>query len=659
MPTAPIPDNESNRIMALQALNILDTPPEERFDRITRLAAKFFDTPMAWISFVDPDRQWFKSCQGLEISEISRSVSFCAHTILQDEALIISDTREDPRFADLPMVTEAPHIVFYAGCPLATTDGSKVGTLCLADHQSRTLSAEEIETLKDLAEMAKTELSLAEADALRAKSEAALRQTNMVVENSPAVLFRWQAAEGWPVVYVSENIRQFGYTPEELLSGTIPYATIVHPDDLERVAQEVADHSASGVEEFTQEYRLLTRDGEVRWTDDRTVIERDAEGNITHYQGIVLDITERRQAKQAAELQTVAEVSTTVATILDEQVLLHDVVDLTKELFGLYHVDIYLLDEAGETLKLAAGSGEIGQMLVQEGWHIPVDHEYSIVALAAQNREATLVNDVQARSEFLATPRLPDTRSQIAIPMVVGDTLLGVLDVRADSVDHFTEQDKQVQITLASQVAVALQNARQYQQTQAALAEVQAVQRRYIIGAWQDYSARTQQKGFEKVDEIIAPLAEGHLPPEAHQAIVEKKVVVKGDDPQTGLADDPSAPTKMVVPLTIRDEVIGVLDLEDPADNQPWTAEEIDLVRAIVEQMAQSAENLRLFDETRERANFEQTVSGISQKLRQAPNMEALAKTAAEELAQALGVSHSLVKVGKDSRGQPSRTPNS
>ena len=126
----------------------------------------------------------------------------------------------------------------------------------------------------------------------------ALQQANLVVENSPVVVFRWEAKEGWPVAFVSRNITQFGYTPEELMSGTVPFTAIVHPEDLERVAREVQTYSSQGPDEYQQEYRILTRDGDVRWIDDRTVIERDPEGRITHYQGIVIDITERKRADE-------------------------------------------------------------------------------------------------------------------------------------------------------------------------------------------------------------------------------------------------------------------------------------------------------------------------------------------------------------------------
>ncbi|HBD08589.1 MAG TPA: hypothetical protein DCZ69_10025 [Syntrophobacteraceae bacterium] len=133
----------------------------------------------------------------------------------------------------------------------------------------------------------------------RKRTEEALRQATLVVESSPAMLFRWKAEEGWPVVLVSENVTQIGYTSEELLSGSIAFSSIVHPNDLARIGDEVQTYSASGVDHFQQEYRIITKDGRVRWVDDRTAIERDAEGRISHYQGIVVDITERKLAERA------------------------------------------------------------------------------------------------------------------------------------------------------------------------------------------------------------------------------------------------------------------------------------------------------------------------------------------------------------------------
>ncbi len=145
------------------------------------------------------------------------------------------------------------------------------------------------------------ELVLAHDVTERRRAEEALRQANLVLENSPAVLFRWKAAEGWPVEMVSRNVNQFGYSQEELLSGKIPFASMVHPEDLDRVAREVQDFTARCVDRYRQEYRLITRNGEVRWVDDRTVVERDAFGQVVAYQGVILDVTDRKRAEEERE----------------------------------------------------------------------------------------------------------------------------------------------------------------------------------------------------------------------------------------------------------------------------------------------------------------------------------------------------------------------
>ena len=153
-----IPESEPARLKALRSTNVLDTPSEERFDRLTRLAKHMFDVPIALVSLVDENRQWFKSCIGLDVSETPRDISFCGHAILGTEIFIIADTEKDERFSDNPLVLNAPHIRFYAGCPLKYVDGSMLGTLCIIDTKPRDLTEDDLEALKDLAELAEHEL---------------------------------------------------------------------------------------------------------------------------------------------------------------------------------------------------------------------------------------------------------------------------------------------------------------------------------------------------------------------------------------------------------------------------------------------------------------------------------------------------------------------
>lgn len=174
---------------------------------------------------------------------------------------------------------------------------------------------------------------------------------------------------------------------------------------------------------------------------------------------------EERIASRTKDLATVAEVGTVTSTILETNRLLQTVVDLTKERFDLYHSHVYLLDETGENLVLTAGAGEPGRIMASERRSISVNNERSLVARAARERKGVTVNDVTQASDFLPNPLLPNTRSELAVPMLIGDTLIGVFDIQSDSVGRFTESDVNIQTTLAAQLASSVQNARSFERS--------------------------------------------------------------------------------------------------------------------------------------------------------------------------------------------------
>ena len=158
---APTPHNEAERMAALNALSVLYTPSEERFDRITRLCRNVFDVPIALVSLVGKDQQWFKSACGLNDPETPRSVSFCGHAIMGEDTFVVNDSRQDERFHDNPMVTGHPHIGFYAGQPIIDEQGHKLGTLCLFDHQPKEFDQKNCEILRELTGWVESELSVA------------------------------------------------------------------------------------------------------------------------------------------------------------------------------------------------------------------------------------------------------------------------------------------------------------------------------------------------------------------------------------------------------------------------------------------------------------------------------------------------------------------
>ncbi len=158
--SVPLPLNKQERILALHALNILDTPPEERFDRIARLAKYLFRVPIVLVSFIDTNRQWFKSCYGLMDRETPRERSFCAYTLLNSAPLVVPDAHKDRRFADNPLVDLEPHIRFYAGYPLKDPRGYILGTLCVLDRVPHQFQQQELDLLYDLAQMVEREINL-------------------------------------------------------------------------------------------------------------------------------------------------------------------------------------------------------------------------------------------------------------------------------------------------------------------------------------------------------------------------------------------------------------------------------------------------------------------------------------------------------------------
>ena len=188
---------------------------------------------------------------------------------------------------------------------------------------------------------------------------------------------------------------------------------------------------------------------------------------MTHQLRDFITNLEERVATRTRDLATVAEVGTATATILETSKLLQAVVDLTKERFNLYHSHIYLLDDEGKNLVLAAGAGEPGRIMAAEKRSIALDREQSLVARAARERKGVAVNDVIQDPHFLPNPLLPNTRSELAVPMIVGGIVIGVFDIQSDQIGRFTDSDINIQTSLAAQVSTSIQNVRSFEQSKA------------------------------------------------------------------------------------------------------------------------------------------------------------------------------------------------
>lgn len=296
---------ETARLAVLHAYEVLDTPAEAAFDRITTLAARLFEAPIALVSLVDRDRQWFKSCYGFDEMQTGRDISFCAHALVEDEVLVVPDAENDPRFIDNPLVTGDRHIRFYAGAPLRTASGATMGTLCVLDTEPREFDAAERATLSDLAAMVVDELELRltvrelerVAQARRAaqeelaRSEARFKSAFQFSPIGMALL-----AVGGNCLQVNARMCEILGAREDQVLGD-HYQGFTHPDDLP-ASLALSQRALRGeIHSYQIEKRYLQREGRVIWSLLNVSLVRDDAGAPLYFIAQVQDISERKRAE--------------------------------------------------------------------------------------------------------------------------------------------------------------------------------------------------------------------------------------------------------------------------------------------------------------------------------------------------------------------------
>jgi len=308
------PDHDEKRLLALLGYGVLDTPGEAAYDDITELAARFFDVPIALVSLVDRDRQWFKSRVGMAASQTPRDIAFCNAAIEGTDVMVVRDAQLDPRFADNPLVTGAPGIRFYAGAPLVTSDGYALGTLCVIDREARSFSNAEHEALVVLSRQIVTQLELRKrnaelaaalsedrerrllADATVRKSEQRLGLLEAVVQRLPGLIYQFRRdPDGHCCLpFASAGLSAiFELTPEQVRDDAGVVFALLHPDDYHGVVQSIAA-SAATLQAWSADFRVILPRQGLRWRQGNAQPERLADGSVL-WHGFITDITERKQ----------------------------------------------------------------------------------------------------------------------------------------------------------------------------------------------------------------------------------------------------------------------------------------------------------------------------------------------------------------------------
>ena len=285
-----LPANESERLAALYAYQILDTPPEAVFDDLALLASQLCDTPIAAISLTDSHRQWNKARVGFAVQELPREVSCCAHVLEEPELLLIPDATQDPRVAQSPLVTGETHLRFYAGAPLRTATGFVLGSLCVIDTQPRTLTPLQQEQLCLLARQVVAQLEFR-------------RLTYRLQEaQSVAQLGSWEEdIRSGKRVWSEELFRVLDFPREAGEPDQQSFVARIYPEDQER-AFAVFEKMVAGQETYDTDLRFLRRDGTIRWMHCRGKSIKDAQGNAARLVGVTMDITERKESEESLYL---------------------------------------------------------------------------------------------------------------------------------------------------------------------------------------------------------------------------------------------------------------------------------------------------------------------------------------------------------------------
>jgi len=337
--------------------------------------------------------------------------------------------------------------------------------------------------------------------------------------------------------------------------------------------------------------------------------------------GIELEVANEQVHKRVLQFEALSQVSQASISVHDLQDLLPRITNMISEKFGFYHVGIFLIDEINQYAVLSATNSEGGRRMLERKHRLRVG-EQGIVGMVASTGEPRVAMDVGVDAVFFNNPELSDTHSEAALPLKSGDRIIGALDVQSTQTAAFTEEDIQLLSLLANQVSLAIENARLFDETRNALAKAEIVSRQFTREAWGRLHTEQNLIGYRYNLAGASPL--------------EKPIELTGSGNGQDNGKQMEA-SQVVVPIELRGETIGNLVVQSPSGG--FSQDQIDIIKAVAERVALSAENARLFEETTRRAERERLVSDITGKIRSVTDPQSMIQTAMDELRKVLGAS--------------------
>jgi GAF domain-containing protein len=335
--------------------------------------------------------------------------------------------------------------------------------------------------------------------------------------------------------------------------------------------------------------------------------------------------------KHAKDLEVVADISRSMASIQDLENLLPVIANSISEHLGYYHTGIYLLNENGDFLSMRAASGEGGKRMLNRHNILP-NEPSSLIGFVASRKQIRIAQDVERDVMYLADEDLPDTKSEVGLPLVTGGQLIGVLDVQSTKLNAFSDQNVNVLATLANQIAVSVQNARLFEETRRALAEAEKIYQQFVQQGWTRIAKEAPVLGYKYSQYGLTAL-------DAHAERDE------ADLPQrTDLGDQPVI---FSVPITLRDQAIGTISIR-PSDlsSKELDEDELAIIQATVERTALALENARLLEDSQRRATRERAIGEIAARLSEKSEIETVLRATAEELGKKLQDAEIIVELG-------------